>query len=118
MEENIYMMLDSVICQRIGQKIRRLRLRQNLTQMNLAYQAQISVSTLKKIESGEISSFDSLMRLLRVLGQLDVLSPLIKEEEMSPNEYYEFVESLKKKQRRRASSPKNITIAAEEAPEW
>ena len=109
------MMPDSVICQRIGQKMRRLRLRQNLTQMNLAYQAQISVSTLKKIESGEISSFDSLMRLL---GQLDVLSPLIKEEEMSPNEYYEFVESLKKKQRRRASSPKNITIAAEEAPEW
>lgn len=44
------------------------------------------------------------MRVLRVLGELDVFSPLVKEDEMSPNEYYEFVEASKKKQRKRASS--------------
>lgn len=111
MEDNVYMLTDGEICRRIGQKIRRLRLRQNLTQMTLARQAQISVSTLKKIESGEISSLDALMRVLRVLGELDVLSSLIREEELSPNEYLAYVESSKKKMRKRAGKndqPSNI----------
>lgn len=90
MEENIYMLPDGEIRRRLGQKIRYLRLRQNFTQASLAEQAQVSLTTLKKIEKGDISYFDSLMRVLRVLGELDAFSPLIKEEEMSLNEYFEF----------------------------
>lgn len=107
MEENIYMLPDGEIRRRMGQKIRRLRLRQNITQTSLAEQAQVSLTTLKKIEKGDISYFDSLMRVLRILGELDVFSSLIKEDEMSPNEYYEFVEANKKKQRKRASGINN-----------
>lgn len=103
MKENIYMLSDGEIRRRMGQKIRHMRLRQNFTQASLAEQAQVSLTTLKKIEKGDISYFDSLMRVLRVLGELDVFSTLIKEEEMSPNEYFEFVEAIKKKQRKRAS---------------
>ncbi|MDE5664150.1 MAG: helix-turn-helix domain-containing protein [Muribaculaceae bacterium] len=104
MEESIYLLSDSEIRHRLGQKIKHLRLRQNFTQASLAQQAQVSVTTLKKIEKGDISYFDSLMRLLRILGQLDVFAPLIKDDEMSPNEYFEFVEASKKKQRKRANS--------------
>lgn len=104
MEENIYMLPDGEIRRRLGQKIRHLRLRQNFTQASLAEQAQVSLTTLKKIEKGDISYFDSLMRVLRILGELDVFLPLIKEDEMSPNEYFEFVEASKKKQRKRANS--------------
>lgn len=119
MEDNIYMLADAEIYHRIGNKIRRLRLRQNFTQMSLAEQAQISVSTLKKIEGGEISSFDSLMRVLRILGELDVFSPLIGEEEMSPNEYYEFMKAAKNKERRRASSRKSESHSnIKEESEW
>lgn len=85
---------------RWAKKIKSLRLRQYLTQASLAEQAQVSLTTLKKIEKGDISYLDSLMRVLRVLGELDVFSPLIKEDEMSPNEYFEFVEASKKKQRK------------------
>ena len=67
MEDNIYMLPDSEIRKRIGKKIKHLRLRQNITQMSLAEQSQISVSSVKKIENGEIGSFDSLMRVLRIL---------------------------------------------------
>lgn len=102
MEENIYLRSDSDICHEIGKKIRTLRLRQNITQMALAEQAQISVSTIKKIEGGEISGFDSFIRVLRILGELDIFSPLLKEEEFSPNEYLAFKESLKKTRRKRA----------------
>ncbi|MBD5199325.1 MAG: helix-turn-helix transcriptional regulator [Bacteroidales bacterium] len=119
MNENIYMLADGEICRRIGKKIRNLRLRQNITQMSLAEQSQISVSSVKKIENGEIGSFDSLIRVLRILGELDVFSPLLKEEDMSPNEYLEFVEAKKKKQRKRAKSTSNTnTSFNQEESEW
>lgn len=119
MEENIYMLPDSEIRRRLGQKIRHLRLRQNSTQTSLAEQAQVSLTTLKRLEKGDISYFDSLMRVLRILGELDVFSPLIKEDEMSPNEYFEFVEASKKKQRKRASgNNKPLTQSNTEESEW
>lgn len=119
MEENIYMLSDGEIRRRLGQKIRHLRLRQDFTQVSLAEQAQISLTTLKRIENGDISYFDSLMRVLRILGELDVFSSLIKEEEMSPNEYFKFVEASKKKQRKRASgNNKTNTQLNTEESEW
>lgn len=118
MDENIYMLPDSEICRRIGKKIRQLRLRQNITQVSMAEQSQISVSSIKKIENGEIGSFDSVMRVLRILGQLDIYSPLLKEEELSPNEYLEFVEASKKKRRKRAKSDKHQSLYNQEESEW
>ncbi len=119
MEEDIYILSDGEIRRRIGQKIRHLRLRQDFTQMSLAEQAQVSLTTLKRIEKGDISYFDSLMRVLRILGELDVFSSLIREEEMSPNEYFEFVEASKKKQRKRASgNNKTNTQPNTEESEW
>lgn len=118
MEDNIYMLSDGEIRRRMGQRLRQLRLKQDITQMSLAEQAQISLSTLKKIEKGDISYFDSVMRVLRILGELDVFSPLIKEMEMSPNEYFEFVEAQKKKQRKRASSTPANNPQTKEESEW
>lgn len=107
MEENIYLRTDGDICLQIGKKIRELRLRQNITQMSLAQQAQVSVSSIKKMEGGQIRSFDSFMRVLRILGELDIFSPLLKEEELSPNEYLALTEAIKKTRRQRAHSNKN-----------
>jgi len=114
---NIYSLTDTLIQQRIGDKIKTFRLRQNITQVNLASDAQVSLSSVKKIEKGQIGSFDSLIRVLRVIGKLDVLQQLVEEEEMSPNEYYEFVNSTKKKSRRRATSVKKTDNDKEES-EW
>lgn len=113
------MLSDDELCHRIGAKVRQLRLRQNFTQKFLAEDAQVSVSTIKKIEGGTISSFNSLVRVLRVLGELDKFSPLIEEDELSPNEYYALLESEKKKQRKRASSVKTNKInKRKEFSEW
>lgn len=114
---NVYSLTDSVIQQRIGEKIKTLRLRQNITQANLAVDAQVSLSTVKKIENGQIGSFDNLMRILRVLGKLDALQQLVEEEEMSPNEYYEFVNTAKKKSRKRATSVRNPNNDSKDS-EW
>ena len=80
---------------RIGANLKSMRLRQNITQSNLAESAGVSLSTLKKIESGDICSFDSFLRMLRTLRKLDVLQPLVEEEQLTPNEYWEFINSAK-----------------------
>ena len=79
-----------------------VRLKQNITQDSLAELSSISRSSVQKIESGEIRSFDVFLRILRTLGMLDELTRLCEEEQMSPNEYFEMVNSFKKNRRKRA----------------
>lgn len=97
------MLADKMILEKIGNRLRQVRLKQNITQQSLAEAAGVSLSSVKKIEKGEIGSFDSLLRLLRTLGLLDALQPLIVEEQLSPNEYYELVHAAKAKTRKRAA---------------
>ena len=100
--DDIYFLTDLDIAKRIGTNLKSMRLRQNITQSNLAESAGVSLSTLKKIESGDICSFDSFLRLLRTLRKLDVLQPLVEEEQLTPNEYWEFINKAKRKIRKRA----------------
>lgn len=115
---DIYSLSDNVIQKKVSERLKSLRLRQNITQTSLADESQVSLSSIKKIERGEIGSFDSFIRLLRTLGKLDVLQPLVEEEQMSPNEYYEFVNSSKKKVRKRAARSKDNTNHNNAELEW
>ena len=101
--EDIYMLADEVILNKIGTRLKAVRLKQNITQQRLAEESGVSLSTVKKIENGEMRSFDSLVRVLRTLGKLDVLQPLVEEEQLSPSEYYEFVHRLHSSRRKRAT---------------
>ena len=82
----------------------------------MAEEANVSLSTLKKIENGEIASFDSFLRLLRTLGLLDALQPLVEEEQLSPNEYYEQIHASNKKMRKRAYG--KISSTSKQESEW
>ena len=115
--DNIYMLADTTILNRMGNHLKTVRLKQNITQQSLADSAGVSLSSLKKIEKGEIGSFDSLLRVLRTLGKLDVLQPLVDEEQLSPSEYYKLVHSnAAKHQRQRAVGRINKTN--KEESEW
>lgn len=114
---DIYKLADAVILNRIGSHLKAVRLRQNITQQSLADAAGVSLSSLKKIEKGEIGSFDSFLRVLRTLGKLDVLQPLVDEEQLSPSEYYHFVQSnTARHQRQRAVG--RLDKADKEESEW
>lgn len=110
------MLADEMILSKIGQKLKAVRLKQNITQQRLAEDAGVSLSTVKKIENGEIRSFESLLRVLRMLGKLEVLQPLVEEEQLSPSEYYEMVNKASKAQRMRAASSKHKE--EKEEPTW
>jgi len=81
----------------------------------MTFSGDISLSSVKKIENGTIGTFDGLMRVLRMLGKLDVLLPLVEEESLSPNEYYELKQKAAVHQRKRAAGKIRKT---EEASEW
>lgn len=100
--EDIYMLSDAQIQQKIGEKIRTIRLKQNITQQSLAESSSVSLSSVKKAEGGEISSFGTLLRIMRILGILGELHGLCEEEQLSPSEYYAMVNSLNKHKRKRA----------------
>lgn len=101
------MLSDGLIQSKIGEKLKAVRLKQNITQQALAEESGVSLSSVKKIEKGEIGSFDSLLRVMRTLGKLDVLLPLVEEEQLSPNEYYELVQKAGIHQRKRAAGKTN-----------
>ena len=101
--EDIYMLTDAAICNLLGENLKGVRLKQNITQQKLAEEAGVSLSTVKKMEKGEIGLFDAFLRVLRTLGRLDVLGPLVEEQQLSPNEYYEMVQKVGAHRRKRAA---------------
>ena len=110
------MLSDGMIQSKIGERLKAVRLKQNITQQALAEESGVSLSSVKKIEKGEIGSFDSLLRVLRTLGKLDVLLPLVEEEQLSPSEYYELVNKANKAQRKRAAG--KLTKKDKEEQVW
>ena len=100
---NIYMLSDAIILSKIGDRLKSIRLKQNITQQSLAKAACVSLSSVKKIEKGEIGSFDSFLRIVRTLGQLDIFLPLIEEEQLSPSEYYKITQEAHRHSRKRAA---------------
>lgn len=116
MLDNIYILTDTELCNRIAAKIKTVRLKQNISQAELADKSGVSISTIKRMEDGEVKNFESLIRVLRTLGKLDVFVPLVEEEQLSPNEYYELANKVNKHKRKRAS--KGYTKENKEESEW
>ena len=113
---NIYVLTDTELCNRIAAKIKTARLKQNMSQAELADKSGVSISTIKRMEDGEVKNFESLIRVLRTLGKLDIFVPLVEEEPLSPNEYYELTSKANKPKRKRAS--KGYTKENKEGSEW
>ncbi len=114
--DDIYILSDQEIRKRVGEKLKAARLKQNITQHSLSEASCVPVSTLKRIESGEIGSFDAFLRIMRTLGLLDSLSPLVEEERMSPAEYWDFMNKSQGRRRKRAAG--TIKTQKKEGTEW
>lgn len=53
----------------LGERLKTLRIHQNIDQTTLAARAGISVRTLRNLENGAGSSLQTLIRVIRVLGR-------------------------------------------------
>lgn len=110
------MLSDSEIEHRLASKIKELRLKQNCSQQQLAEMAGVSLSTIIRVENQQTMSVDSLIRILRSLGKLEVLMPLLEEEPISPTEYYKISQNAAKSLRKRAS--KSTIAKGKENTPW
>ncbi|GAB1263487.1 helix-turn-helix domain-containing protein [Aurantivibrio infirmus] len=80
---DLYSMSDKAIRKQMGERLKRQRLRQNITQQQLADATTLSLNTIKSLESGK-GKLASLIAVLRELGQLEQLNHFIAEPEISP----------------------------------
>lgn len=78
-----YSMTDAGIMAEIGHRLRSLRLRKNMTQVQLAQATTLSLNTIKALELGK-GKIASLIAVLRELGGLDTLDSFIPEVTVSP----------------------------------
>ena len=87
-----------------------LRLSRNMTQASLARESGTSARSIKRLEAGENTSLDTLLRVLQVLGLGDRLLDGLPDPGVRPIERVK----LHGRERRRASG----TPAAPKATDW
>jgi transcriptional regulator with XRE-family HTH domain len=89
--------------QRLGERLRELRLLKNVNQETLAEQAGLSVKAVKHLESGQGARVASLIKVLRALGRSDWLETLAPVVSISPMQMLKADSRPRKRARRRAS---------------
>ena len=92
-------MNDTALLELIGQYVKDCRLKQNKTQQQVAEAAGLNRSTVILIEKSGSGTLTSLIQILRVLGQLQLLDSFKVERKLSPIQ----LAKLEQKQRQRAS---------------
>ncbi|MDA0706601.1 MAG: helix-turn-helix transcriptional regulator [Proteobacteria bacterium] len=70
----------------LGSKLERLRLSKNINQSALAEEAGVSRRTITRLENGDGTSLDTLIRVMRALGIVDRLETLLPDPATRPIE--------------------------------
>lgn len=89
----------------VGDRLARIRLSRNITQMALAEDAGIALRTLGRLEQGQSSNLDSFLRVVAALGFADELLKALPAHELRPIERMDAL----RKVRKRARPDKSVT---------
>ena len=68
----------------LGERIRELRLRENIAQTVLAMRSGVSLKAVKNLENGTGATVSSLLRVLRTLGRIEWIETLGPKVGISP----------------------------------
>ena len=98
-------MSDQALAAQIGTFVKHHRLEQNKTQDVLSHEAGISRSTLSLLERGETVTLATLIQVLRVLNQLQVMEAFEVQPRISPLAMAK-AEQKKRKRARNTQAPK------------
>lgn len=109
---DIQALSDQAVEKEIGQRIKALRLRKNISQQALAEAACTHRNVIGALENGKGSTLSTLIAVLRELDALDEINSFIPEIAISPIE----VLKTQGKKRQRASTGKHDKES--EASEW
>ena len=110
--KDIYSMSNAALAEMVGQRIDRMRLEQNLSQQDVARAVGITAKTYRKLIDGG-GKFETLVAVLRVLGELELVDAFVPESTFSPLQ----LARLKGRERQRASRKKASLPAGSEQAE-
>lgn len=94
----------------LGEQLRGLRLRQNLTQADLAKRADVALNAVKALETGSGATIGSLMAVVKALGRQSWVTTLQPQVTVSPMQMIHT-----RHVRQRASSPRSQTPDSDDA---
>ena len=86
MKTKLPLLTDEAILEHVGDRVRQLRLRRDITQDQLAKDSGVGKSTIERFEKGHSIQLNSFIRILRSVGKLDELIGLIPDQTASPME--------------------------------
>jgi len=95
---------DEAILSTLGERIGHERLQRNQTQSELAHEAGVSVSTIRRLEAGKGCALGAFVRVLRALGLLENLDALLPEPRQRPLEAFKSAGKSRQRARKNASS--------------
>lgn len=87
--ETVYLFSDEEIAEELSKRIKRLRLSSCMSQTEFAQRSGVSLSTIRRAESGGIMelSLANLVKVMRTGGMLDGIADLIEEVPIYPALY-------------------------------
>ena len=115
---DIYSESDQQIARQLGQRIRALRLRKNMTQQQLADASALSLNSIKALEAGK-SKLSTLIAVLRELDALDALDNFIPEINISPIQLAKRKGKIRQRatgKHRSTTSPDNHSMSTDDEP--
>ncbi len=89
----------------IGERLKHYRLEQNITQAELASRAGIARRTITSVEQGKGCTLNTLIRILQVLNQMDLIEQLLATPPLNPHEIHRL-NMLQDTPRKYASKPR------------
>lgn len=102
---------DPNIVKELGNKLKQIRLKKNITQDELAKISGLNRATISQFENGRAATLLTLVQVLRALNKLELLNIFSEETEISPLQ----MAKLKTQNRQRASNKKAAEKNEEES---
>lgn len=81
---------DIAILEELGKRLKRVRIDMHLSQQELSRIAGVSFVTISRIEEGNPCNTLTLIRILRVLGDLDKLDLLLPQADFRPTDILRY----------------------------
>jgi transcriptional regulator with XRE-family HTH domain len=96
-------MTDKGVLEEIGSRLRQQRLAMNMSQIELAQKAGVGRIVVQKLENGKNCTTKGLIRIMRVLGEIEKLNLIYTEQGPSPMDLV----NMKGHERERASGKRS-----------
>ena len=101
------LMPESEVLKELAKRLAKLRKAQGYSQIELAERAGIGVATLRRIEGGQDSQFETWIKILKALDRISALEALMPESFNSP-----MTEALAGKSRKRNKQNQTLDSSA------